>query len=61
MAQTDVAKYMTTAVLISAIFTDLKEQTPGMAYIGTALLTCYIFLSGMYLVALKKEREDTDE
>ena len=52
----DIAKYCVTAILLSAIFTDLKERTPAMAYITSIAFSGIVFWIGAKIVYKQKRK-----
>lgn len=57
----DVAKYMTTALLLSTVFADLREGAPTITYIVTGLLIIVVLVLGMVLLKVEHRKEKTNE
>ena len=51
----DIAKYITTAVVLTSIFGDVQER--WIIYVGGSLAVIVTLLAGLWLVKEKKKRE----
>lgn len=51
----DIAKYMTTAILLSSVFSDIQSVWVYVSVIGAVLLTLIV---GLVLVREKKKEEE---
>ena len=49
----DIAKYITTAVVLTSIFGDVQER--GIIYVGGSLAVIVTLLAGLWLVKEKKK------
>ena len=52
----DIAKYLTTAVLLSSVFNDIKE--PWVIYLVVSVAIVLTLLTGLLLVKDKKEEKE---
>lgn len=57
----DVAKYFVTTILVSSIFTEIRERTPWIAYSSALVMAMAILLFGVYINRVQKRKEFENE